>query len=850
MRIAIAAAIACLSIVGMTATAQVQAAARKHTEIPAESLDIALRALAKDRGFQLVYLTENVASLKTRGASGELTVDEALKKLLSDSRLEYRFVDENTVSIFPKSNDTSKSGLDLTHAGGDNSSRTTSKSSEFRVAQVDQGTNVRAIQLDGTAPNAEASPSGSGHLSEIIVTAQKKSERLQDVPVPVTVLNADQLADSGQVLLRDYAASVPGFRVTPSGQGYQYLSIRGIVTGGTVVPTVGVMIDDVPFGPSTTNGSGVPDIDPGDLSRIEVLRGPQGTLYGANSIGGLLKFVTKDPSTDAYSGRIEAGTQYVRNGAEPGYNMRASANLPISDTFAMRISGFTRQDAGYIDNPVLNIEGIDRSVTDGARWVGLWRPTEALSLRLSALYQDTNAHGVSQVTLGLGDLQQSFPAGIGGYDRSVEAYSATLDYKIGKATLTSVTGFNVNHFRDSLDLTYAYGPFAVKDFGVAGAGLFDDFLAHKFTQELRLDMPVGTYFDWLVGAFFTNESVHNHQVIGAVNATTGGRAGVLGNIVYPNTYKEYAGFTDLTWHVTDRFDVQLGGRESQLTVANDITVSTGPLFVPSPTITPPVESKANAFTYLLTPSFKLSSDLMVYARLASGYRPGGPNSSLAVSNGATPGFEPDKTRNYEIGLKGSFLDHLLTVDTSIYYVDWKNIQLKLDTAKQYGYQGNGGSAKSEGVEFSVVANPVTGLTVSAWIDYDDAVITDVPPLTPIYLYPGDPLAYNSRFTGNLSVQQEFALWRGATGFLGGQADYVGNRLGIFTTSASAPRKYYPGYTQVDLRAGTRLDSAWTINLYANNVADKRGLIGANFSPPTAVIYIPPRTIGISVAKAF
>ena len=177
MRVAIAAAVACLSIIGMTATAQVHAAIRKHTEIPAESLDLALRALAKDRGFQLVYLTENVAALETRGAIGEFTVDEALKKLLSDSRLEYKFVDDNTVSIFSMSNTIPSQTGDRT----DDVSKEgkTDSSGSFRLAQATTG-------ISGPVAQKFEAPQDSVTLAEVVVTAQKRIERLQDVPVAVT----------------------------------------------------------------------------------------------------------------------------------------------------------------------------------------------------------------------------------------------------------------------------------------------------------------------------------------------------------------------------------------------------------------------------------------------------------------------------------------------------------------------------------------------------------------------------------------------------------------------------------------------------------------------------------------
>src|SRR5258708_35027730 len=158
---------------------------------------------------------------------------------------------------------------------------------------------------------------------------------MQGSPVQVSVIKAADFIGSNQLRLQDYYTSVPAWSVMPAGTTYyQSLSIRGITAGATN-PSVGVMLDDVPYGSSTVQGGGlfVPDIDPNDLARVEVLRGPQGTLYGASSLGGLLKFVTVDPSTEAVSGRVQAGVSSVQNGNELGYNVRGAVNVPVTDTF-------------------------------------------------------------------------------------------------------------------------------------------------------------------------------------------------------------------------------------------------------------------------------------------------------------------------------------------------------------------------------------------------------------------------------------------------------------------------------------------------------------------------------------
>jgi outer membrane receptor protein involved in Fe transport len=219
-------------------------------------------------------------------------------------------------------------------------------------------------QTGATEPDSPQAVRGEG----IVVTAEKRPELIQDVPVPVTSLNASSLLDTNQLLVREYYDKVPGFNMMPSVQSNQTLVIRGITTGfGN--PTVAVMIDDVPFGASTNLGGGnvVPDLDPGDLERIEVLRGPQGALYGTSSMGGLLKFVTKAPSIGQASGRIQGGISGVTNGVDAGYNIRGSGNLPVADDLAIRVSGFARREPGYVDNPVRSIVGLNGQDVSGGQ---------------------------------------------------------------------------------------------------------------------------------------------------------------------------------------------------------------------------------------------------------------------------------------------------------------------------------------------------------------------------------------------------------------------------------------------------------------------------------------------------
>ena len=715
---------------------------------------------------------------------------------------------------------------------------------------------------------SNSSNSQNSNLSEIIVTAEKREERIQDVPIPVTVLSAASLTEQNQLLVRDFASSVPGLNISPA-VNYQTLAIRGITTGYNTNPTVGITIDDVPFGSITSTGSAIPDVDPGSLSRIEVLRGPQGTLYGANAMGGLLKFVTLDPSTDRVSGSVQAGTSVVQNGAQEGYNFRGAVNIPITDTLAMRITGYTRQDPGYIDNVVSRVKGVNEDQAYGGLLSVLWRPSDAVSLKVKALYQDLRGNGAYEVDKEVNGyagppvagLQQAYIANLGGYDRTVQFYSANLSVNLGAAELTSLTGYNVSRYSNEVDETYAFGgPFGVVAPG-EGAGVPTFSKTDRLTQEIRLTVPFLDRFQWLIGGFYSRETDEFNQSIVGVDASTGATvANNLFNYYSAGGYTaERAIFTNLTYQITDKFDVQIGGRQSWIGGTGGMSISSGTLVGPTQTVFLGYTSLPNKFTYLFTPRYKISPDLMVYARIATGYQLGGNNSTNGASG--TPLYDPNipakytssTTTNYEVGIKGDALDHLLTFDASIYYIAWNGLQLNLQSpVNSFNYTANASAAKSDGVELSINAKPLTGLSVSGWVNYDQAVLTrSFPDNTnpPLYGATGDRLPYSSRYSGNLSVDQELPITAKVIGFAGATASYVGNRLGTFITTPE--RQVFPAYTRIDLRTGVTYES-WRAELYAINVSDTRGVLGGGSGtyPPYAFIYITPRTVGLNVTNKF
>jgi iron complex outermembrane receptor protein len=522
-------------------------AATATFEIEPQELSGALKAFAVQSHREIFFGPELARGKTSKGVKGKYDDLKALSLILEGTGLEFSVTPSDAILVRDPAGKNESSHLVTPPPSSANSDPNPQSSAESGVS--------------GAQDDSKKS-----QITEIIVTAQKKAESLQNVPVPVLVLDAGALVAQNQLRLQDYYASVPGFTVLPADQnGAATLAIRGITTGGFANPTVGIVIDDVPYGSSTglSGGSLAPDIDPSDLARVEVLRGPQGTLYGASSLGGLIKFVTVDPSTDTLSGRIQADANTVQNGAELGIGVRGAVNVPITDTLAIRASAFGRLDPGYIDDPFLHIDGINKDVAYGARLAALWRPSDTLSAKFSALYQDIHSDGNNDVFMapGYSDLEQNYPRGVGAYDRRAQSYSLTLNAKFGSVDLTSLSGYSVNSLHDSYDYTPFLGTYTQTQFGVKATPLVEDNKTDKFTQEVRLSTPIGPYVDWLFGVFYTHERSPYVQNVYA-QSPAGAFVGQWVSWNWGTTYAEYAGFTDITFHITDRFDLQVGGRES------------------------------------------------------------------------------------------------------------------------------------------------------------------------------------------------------------------------------------------------------------------------------------------------
>ncbi|MHB8529905.1 MAG: TonB-dependent receptor, partial [Caulobacteraceae bacterium] len=640
--------------------------------------------------------------------------------------------------------------------------------------------------------------------------------------------------------------------------------LRGITTGSPDSNTVGVYIDDTPFGNSTAFGFGAlttPDLDPGLLQRIEVLRGPQGTLFGASSMGGLIRYITLQPSLTQFGGRAEVDGSAVDGGSQ-GYGVHAMVGGPLmKDTLGFSLSGFYRVDPGYIDNPYLGLKNVNETHVDGGRLAFLWMPTSKLSVEVSSLIHDSYSIGSSDedvsadLTPLYGELKQL---------RYVEEpfrvrdrlYNATVDYDLGWAKLTSITSYQTTADLYQVDQTPTFSALfesilpGVTNLGLRGRALIN---RDKVTEELRIASPSSKRLEWQGGVFFTRENSDIVLGISPFNSVTGQPMPLGVNLYLADTrapYTEYAAFGDVTYHFTPKFDIIAGIRYAHNEVKYN-QLGTGLLF--GGTSVSVGRSTDHSVTFLFSPKYQINADNMVYVRIASGYRPGGPN-SVSFGTPATKPFQPDTLTNYEIGYKAALLQHRMTLELSAFDIEWKNIQVT-ENLSGGGAIGNGGGARSAGFEAAGAWMPVHGLNLAANLAYTHAYLTiDAPGIGG---NAGDELPDTPRFSANLSGDYDFPITDTVGGFVGASFRYQGDRRTLFVagTPPGLGRPVMPAYETVDLRAGINRGGL-EVEAYVKNLNNSHGLNTVTslnfdgFSPPLTSAVIQPRTFGISVSDRF
>ncbi|MFT4179158.1 MAG: TonB-dependent receptor [Thermomonas sp.] len=694
-------------------------------------------------------------------------------------------------------------------------------------------------------------------LDAITVTAQKRVERLQDVAMSVSVVDARQMADQGAVQLTDYFAQVPGLSLNARGSGRTQLVMRGIATATEQSPTVGVVIDDVPFGSSTTDIQ-APDLDPSELTAIEALRGPQGTLYGASSLGGLLKYVTVQPDPQAgFSGRVQADVSSTAHGGI-GHGVRAAINVPAGESFALRVSAFDRTDAGYIYDQQQDKEEVNEGRVKGARVAARWLPAENITIDLGALAQDAESQGTPAVgvylngdpvygkytrrRLGMTDI----------YDGKVRLYNLKVNADLGSMAFDSITAFGEYEHDGPQDVSNIFGGLLGMIYGISprpGVIIDNRRGTEKWSQEFRFSSQGARTLDWQLGGYWTREQTEGYQALRAVDAVTGVDLGFppAYTATAPSNFNERAVYGDIDYHFSPRFDLQLGGRYSVIGQSS-FTDYDGPMNGGASTEVDP-DASEKKFTFLISPRFKLGENSMFYGRVASGYRAGGHNNPMPGTT-YQESYDSDNLVSYEAGYKASSADGRVTVEVAAYYIDWTDIQLSiLDAASEQTYYTNGGKASSTGLEWTAQWRVTDKLRLGLNGAYSDAKLEQDLPAGTVGKA-GDRLPYSPRFSGSLTA--DYSVPVGSLyAFVGGSLTHVGSRLSGFSSSAAVARFDMPAYTTADLRAGIEGDQ-WNVTAYLRNATDAYSFLTAisRSGGEYGVTVIRPRTVGVSVSWNF
>jgi iron complex outermembrane receptor protein len=714
-----------------------------------------------------------------------------------------------------------------------------------------------ALAADGPSSDQNSASAATGQ--EVVVTAQKRTERLRDVPMAASVVTGAQLMATQATTLQDVVNATPGLQLVSASPTTNELVIRGISIGAGVNTSVATYVDEVPYtseGPFAFSSNIAPNLDTYDLARIEVLRGPQGTLYGANALGGLLKYVTNAPDPSRYSASLLTGVDTVDHSDQTGWEVHGMVNIPLGDNAALRIVGDDTYFPGYIDDPSRGVKDINDIRRDGVRASLLWEPTQNLSIRLSANYQNLAAADFSSEDLVAATLKPLFGDLIQERDvaqpQSVsnQIYNGTINWNLGFGTLVSSTSYSEVNPSFVADASSTLGPTLSAIFG-RNFGAEETALepVQSVTQEVRLSSPNGQKLEWIAGFYFDDESADEHEAILPIDLDTGqvlnNFTPNLGTFHITSTYLEYAGFGDLTYHFTPAFEVSAGGRfSSESQTFHEIAAG---LFAGTADFR--TNSSQSVFTYSVDAKYRFNPETMAYARIATGFVPGGPNDVIPGST-LPATFGSSTTTNYELGVKGSAAEGRVTYDFDVFDVEWQDIQLEA-VINNLAAITNGGAARSNGVEGGVGLVPVQGLTLSLNGAYTNARLTQNTPASFGGLA-GDRLPLSPYFAGTAAISYERPLWSDVSGFAGLEWHYNGDRMSDF--EFGAPRQDLPAYSLVDLHAGLKFHN-FTLTAYVKNVGDVRAINTvstetlAGVSALSAVIN-PPRTIGVQLAAKF
>jgi len=742
----------------------------------------------------------------------------------------------------------------------------------------------------------------SQELQEIVVTAEKRESTVQKTPISITAISGADLQAAGLSDFTSVAQQVPGVSFKTSGPGQTEFEMRGLTSTGGESPTVGFYLDDAVLTPAAMAQNGKTVIDPSlfDLNRVEVLRGPQGTLYGAGSMGGTIKLVTNQPDPHAFGVNAEVIGSGTTGSGGFNHTENVMLNIPLmQDVVALRLVGTDKYIDGWIDRKVVSpfpvevnnstargdvagapvAQDIRHSNTEklqAGRATVLIQPTDRLSVTVGFMHQSLTQNGpntidgppLNEVHYQPFDVAEPF-------EDKFNLYSLTGKFNFDSFQLVSASAYWDRQQNQTQDISEAmqdyigafFGPPAAWPFSSTGtvtesgntwfgfgAGtITEDDYTRQFSEELRLASTGSDPLQWLIGAYYSSFGATSH-VYSFYPATTYGFNGDFGTTNLADNHRkvdidQYAAFGELSYMLPSHIKASLGARYYQYH-SNSVTSVSG--VSANGTSNPLLGLAQNSG---VTPKLDLAyipdDNTTVYATASKGFRPGGPNSPIPVPpcpSAAPTQFGPDSVWNYELGEKLRFFESRLSINGAIYYEDWTGVQQQVAPKCGFKFTANAGKAKVYGAELEVAVVLVPGFVLAQNVGYTHATNSTTLPAAGVVA--GQRLLDVPEVTANttLSYKQPFGNGMNLVGRL--TNSYVDSIQDI-----TYARNTLPSYDLVGFRLGVET-VRWSAFLFVDNLTNKEallsdtGALSANVSIFNRIATNQPRTIGADLNFKF
>ena len=702
-----------------------------------------------------------------------------------------------------------------------------------------------------------AADSGSTALDAVMVTAQKRAEPSQSVPVSLTAISGRSLEAAGIAGVGTLDQVAAGVTVGAQNPGNLNISIRGISNVGMVFqggPSVGYYLDESPISAFATT---MPQVAFWDAERVEVLRGPQGTLFGEGSMGGTIRVITNKPEADALYGRVQAGWSHVQGGSG-GPSAQAMVNIPlIKDELALRVTAAHQKIIGWVDVPDIGAKNANSGKEDDARLALRWTPIKPLTVDLSYSHQKLDAQDFQATSPGVYRPRDQVPAA-----GAVTALSPrgshfgltnlTASYDLGPATLVGA----VTHFEQTSSFVNNEDPLGPLFFANPSSVTANqpDLGVKVTTEELRLGSNGDERFNWTVGGYHKSDDRHNAPGGFTISVPAFGIINDQALNTLTSTNNASAVFANGQYKLTDAWAVQAGVRyykASYTYTAVDNTSSA--IFGTTAGTVHPSSGSAKATSPTAGLSWKPATDVLVFGKVAKGFRDGGSNVVNASYPEIAPSYGPERITSYELGIKTQPM-RWLTVNASVYQNRWTDLQLSFVSGDGlFSYVANAGKAKSTGAELEISARPVSGLriglnlaVVNAKLDEDvfNAVGAQI-------ATNGNYLPFAPKFQASTSAIYSFPVSESLGGVVSANYSYRGN---TYSEPANRQTERNSSFNNVYLKFGVTNNKGWGADVFVINALNSEATNSRQryitALPVVYNSYVQPRTVGVEINAAF